>query len=227
MEWFETVFRAGVLAYLDGIETHGYIESAYNPEQNDYPGRLARLRALMRQYNNGRELPIYITEAGRPGLVGAKVVPLEQAQHVVRMAIVCKGEGVRVFLPFYGIDYDRPGQFGFLFNKEVDGNPWGTRRCCPKPLVNAMAACALALEGAEPLGRLLGLGDEVWAYRFQRAGQSIVAAWTTGPAREAKLPVTGAAARVLDFEGHEQAVTPRDGAVTVTVSESPVYLLAP
>ncbi len=35
LEWFERVFQAGVLQYLDGIETHGYMEGAYQPEEND------------------------------------------------------------------------------------------------------------------------------------------------------------------------------------------------
>ena len=225
MTWYETVFRAGVLKYLDGIETHAYIENAFDPEQNDYPGRLAKLRALMRQYNDGRELPIYVTEAGQPGLVGAQIAQREQAQQVVRMALILKGEGVRVFLPFYGIDYD--GQmFGFLFNKDVAPNPWGTKRCSPKPMVNGFAACSLATEGAQPAGRLTGLGDDVWAYRYTHAKGSTIAYWTTGASREISLPAAAGALRRMDFVGHLDPLTATAGKVKVTADPWPSYLVA-
>lgn len=224
LTWFETVFRAGVLDYLDGIETHGYVESAYHPEENDFPGKLAGLRALMRQYSHGRELPIYITEAGYRGMLGAGHEYREQAKRLVRTAIICQGEGVQAFLAFFGIDYDHHDCFGFLFNKDVDGNPWATRRCSPKPLVNAMAACSLALEGATPRGREAGLADDVWAYRFDRQGGAVRAVWTTGAPRPVRLAAEGEA-EVMDFLGHRRAVAVVDGSVELVVDDAPRYLL--
>lgn len=224
LAWFETVFRAGVLGYLDGIETHGYVESAYHPEENDFAGKLAGLRALMRRYNHGRELPIYITEAGYRGMLGGGHEYGEQAKRMVRTAIVCQGEGVQAFLAFFGIDYDRHDCFGFLFNKDVDGNPWSTRRCSPKPLVNAMAACSLALEGATPRGRAAGLDDDLWVYRFTRDGRSVTAAWTIGPSQPVRLPAAGEA-EVMDFLGHRRPVEVMNGTVELVVGDAPQYLL--
>jgi len=226
LEWFERLFQAGVLRYLDGIETHGYCERVFTPEENDFPGKLARLRALMRRYG-GRVLPIYCTEAGHPGILGAQITHHSQAQRMVRTAIILKGEGVRVFLPFYGIDYDRAGYWGFCFNKEVDppAGPWSTKRISPKPMVNAVAACVRLLEGAAPKARLRTLGDDVWAYTFTRDGTTITAVWTPGKARTVRLPVGKApSVEVVNLIGHSRRVKASGGAIRLPIDGSPQYV---
>lgn len=227
LAWFERVFEAGVLEYLDGIETHGYLSGVYRPEDNDYPVKIARLNALVRRYK-GCELPIYVTEAGIPGADGAEVVHRSQAERLVRMAIILKGEGVRVFLPFYGVDYDRMGAFGFCFNLDVDppAGPWHSKRVTPKPLVNAMATCVQMLEGATPRRRVRGLGDGVWAYAFAREEQTVVAIWAVEGKRAADVPVPRArTAKVVDFMGHGRTVAVTGGAVQVEAGEAPVYVV--
>ena len=145
-DWFEELFKAGVLQYLDGIETHGYADGVATPEENDYPGKLAAIRALMEKYNHGKVLPIYVTEATFRGVLGTQIIYREQAELVTRLAIILKGEGVRAFLPFYSIDYDRDNWYGFQFNLEVDQHPFATNHVSPKPTVNAMAVCIGELE---------------------------------------------------------------------------------
>lgn len=227
LEWFARIFQAGVLEYLDGIETHGYLSGVYRPEDNGYPEKIARLNALVRQYK-GRTLPIYVTEAGIPGADGAEVVHRSQAERLVRLGIILKGEGVRVFLPFYGLDYDRMGAFGFFFNLDVDppAGPWHSKRVTPKPLVNAMATCVQMLEGAAPRRRLRDLGEDVWAYAFAREGKTVVAVWTPEATLPVSLPVSGKrTAEVVDFMGHKRPVVVREGRVQVEASEAPVYVV--
>ena len=224
--WFESVFKAGVLDYLDGIEMHGYAEGVFTPEENDYPGRIARLNALVKQFK-GRTLPIYCTEAGQPGILGADIVYRSQAQRMTRLAIILKGEGVRVFLPFYGIDYDRSGGWGFCFNLEVVGNPWGTKRITPKPMLNAIAVCAHLLEGAQPRTRIRSLGSDVWAYVFGRDHTTITAIWTTGVERTVEVAVGKRSfVEVVNIMGHSRREPVRSGAVRVAVDASPSYVIA-
>lgn len=226
-EWYETIFQAGALPYLDGLETHGYCSGTYTPEANDFPGRIKRLNELVRRYNHGRALPIYCTEAGFPGLLGAEVVHRSQAQRMVRLSIILKGEGVRLFLPFYGIDYDQ-GCFGFLFNREISGpsGPWNTQRVSPKPMVNAMAACVRMLEGAKPRGRITTLGRDVWAYVFERDGATLTAVWTPGQPTTVKLPVGRVrSVELVDILGHSRRVPAAGGRVEVPIDESPVYVV--
>jgi hypothetical protein len=225
--WMERIFAAGLLEQVDAIESHGYADGGFAPEENDYPAKLAAIRASMRRHNHGQELPIYITEAGIRGLLGAKIIHRTQAQFMTRLAIILKGEGIKVFLPFYGIDYDRDGWWGFCFNLEVDArSPWSTQRIAPKPAVNAMAACAGVLEGTAPVRRVDGLGENIWAYLFDRQGTSILALWSTARQRQLALRVGDARGiEVLDMMGHSSRVAVQNGALDLAVDGSPCYLV--
>ncbi len=226
-QWMDKIFAAGLLEYVDAIESHGYADSGFAPEENDYPGKLAAIRESMRRHHQWRELPIYITEAGIRGMLGSKIVQRTQAEFMTRLAIILKGEGVRVFLPFYGIDYDRGGWWGFCFNLEVDGkSPWSTQRISPKPMVNAMAACAGVLEGAKPVRRINGLGENTWAYLFDRQGTSILTIWNSAGQSRASLKVRdGESFDMVDIMGHSSPLTARNGFLELFLDGSPRYIL--
>jgi len=226
-QWMETIFAAGLLKHVDALECHGYADGGFAPEENDYPGKLAAIRESMRRHNDGQVLPIYITEAGIRGLLGSKIIHRTQAQFMTRLAIILKGEGIKVFLPFYGIDYDRDGWWGFCFNLEVDAkSPWSTQRISPKPAVNALATVADVLEGAAPVRRVDGLGDNVWAYLFDRQGRSILAIWSSVGQKRVSLKGSSLGpVEVLDIIGHSSPVTVQNGALDLMVDGSPKYLL--
>ena len=88
------------------------------------------------------------------------------------------------------------------------------------------SACSLATEGAQPAGRLTGLGDDVWAYRYTHAKGSTIAYWTTGASREISLPAAAGALRRMDFVGHLDPLTATAGKVKVTADPWPSYLVA-
>ncbi len=208
----------------DGIELHAYNEGTFTPEENRLPEKLARLQELLAQYAPGRELPLYVTERGDVGAFGADLIYREQAELGVRAAIILKGEGVKVFLPFYGVDYDR-GCYGFCFNLELDPpGPWGTRRISPKPLASAMAASAWLLEGTSPAGRLKDFGDEVLAYHFTGEGRRVLAFWAPKGTQEIVLPVGSASViTVYDLMGVASTVSPEAGKVRLRIGPAPCY----
>ena len=227
-DWFEDTFKTGVLESVEGIETHAYAEGTYTPEADDLPGRIQRLNALVRRYHGGQTLPIYVTEAGQPGILGSDVVCRSQAERMVRACIILKGEGVRVFLPFYGIDFDRTGYWGFLFNLDVDSpsGPWSTRRTSPKPIVNAVATCVDMLEGTTPQERLRTLEPGVWAYVFKRNGAAITAVWAPDGGRLVDLPANGSSVAVVDMMGRSTTLATKAGTVRVAAGEAPVYVVS-
>jgi hypothetical protein len=226
-QWMESIFAAGLLDVVDAIEAHGYADSGYAPEENDYPGKLGSIREAMRRHHHGKELPIYITEAGIRGVLGSKLTYRTQAQFMTRLAIILKGEGIHVFLPFYGIDYDRDGSWGLCFNLEVDAkSPWSTRRISPKPAVNALATCAGVLEGAAPLRRVTSLGENVWAYLFDRQGTAILAAWSPNGQKHTSIPLDkDDTVEVIDIMGHSSRLAVRNRALELLIDGSPQYLL--
>ncbi len=227
-DWFEDTFQAGVLKFVEGIETQAYGEGTYTPEADDLPGRIQRLNALVRQYHCGQTLPIYVTEAGQPGILGSDVVYRSQAERMVRTCIILKGEGVRVFLPFYGIDSDRSRYWGFLLNLDVDSpsGPWSTRRTSPKPMVNAFATCVDMLEGTTPRERLRTLEPGVWAYVFECEGATITALWAPDCSRLVELPAKGPSVEVVDMMGRATGVATKAGTVRVAAGEAPVYVVS-
>jgi hypothetical protein len=226
-QWMESIFAAGLLEVVDAIEAHGYADSGYAPEENDYPGKLGSIRQAMRRYHHGKELPIYITEAGIRGVLGSKLIYRTQAQFMTRLAIILKGEGIRVFLPFYGIDYDRDGWWGFCFNFEVDAkSPWSTRHISPKPAVNALATCAGVMEGATPIRRVTSLGENVWAYLFDRQGTAILTIWSASGQKQVSIPLDkNKTIEVVDIMGHSSRLAARNRSLELLVDGSPRYLL--
>lgn len=226
LPWFEGIFKAGVLKYVDAIETHTYSRGAFTPEADDLAGSIEGLNALVRKYNQGKSLPVYCTERGDRGLIGGRQAYRVQAQLAVRAAIILKGEGVRFYLPFYGIDYD-DGQYGFAFNLDIDSpnGPWATKRISPKPTVLAMAICVQQLEGARPVARIRSLGTDVWAYKFIRDHTTITAIWTTGASRVLRIPTQGKTVTEIDMMGARNTLAVRAGIVALQVSQSPRYVV--
>ena len=226
-QWMDTIFAAGLLDYVDAIESHGYADKGFAPEENDYPAKLAAIRASMRRHHHGQELPVYITEAGIRGMLGSKTIYRKQAQFMTRLALILKGEGVRVFLPFYGIDYDRDGWWGFCFNLEVDAkSPWSTQRISPKPTVNAMAVCVGILEGARPVRRVESLGKDVWAYLFDKQGTPLLAVWSAGDTQEISLRLENpSSVELVDIMGHSASRPVQNGMLKLKLDGSPQYLI--
>ncbi len=134
-----------------------------------------------------------------------------------------------LFLPFYGIDYERSDGFGFLFNLDVDApsGPWSTRRTSPKPMVNAVAVCVDMLEGATPGGRVPGLDPGVWAYEFRRGDTTITAVRAPAGEKAVTLEVGSSSAGVVDMMGRRASVAATAGTVRWVAGEAPVYMVCP
>jgi hypothetical protein len=223
--WLEEVFKAGLAKTVDALSIHGY--HAAPPERAGLPEKIARLNQLTRRYA-GKVLPIYSTEIGYPDTVGSERDVLAQARYITRLSIILKGEGLKVFLPFYGIDYDSY-HFGFCFNREMDHpwGPWSTKKISPKPAVPALAQAARILEGARPVKRMALPAGEDWGYQFDDAGRSIFVLWTIGPAKTLKVPVGQASAvEVQNMMGRSERLATPGGIAEISVDGSPRYILA-
>ncbi len=225
LAWYERIFKAGALKYLDAIETHAYDDGVFSSEENQTDLKLAGLRALVSKYNGNRSLPIYVTERGVPGVLGSKMNYREQAELMTRSCIILKGEGVKVFLPFYGTDYDAAA-FGFSFNLEMEGpgRPWATKRISPKPMVNAVATCVRQLEGAAPTERIRSFGPDVWAYSFLRGTEKTLVIWTTGSSRTVSVPASGALVQGVSMMGVTSSIPCLSGHAAIEIGSAPVYL---
>jgi hypothetical protein len=82
------------------------------------------------------------------------------------------------------------------------------------------------LEGAVPVRRITGLGENVWAYLFDRRGTPILALWTPGSERRVSLRADhDGPVEVLDIMGHSARMTVKDGVLELSVNGSPQYIV--
>lgn len=229
LEWNEPVFKAGILKWVDGYLCHAYHSGP--PETAGVVEKFAALRQMMRRFNEGKVLDIYVNEAGYGSVFGTQSLHRQQADWLVRFSLILKGEGCKAYYPFYPIDFSPSGVglFGFNFNldKEVEsGKHFLARRTSPKPVYPALAACAELTEGSLPVGRLQVLQNGTWGYVFEKDGKPIVAVWQVDRPMALDLPAGAVeTVQVFDLMGNGAEHSVSNGLVHLTVSSSPQYIL--
>ena len=216
--FIEKIASLGVLEDSDIVSVHPY-RYPRTPEESDLIGELKRAADLLRRF--GKPLPLWVTEVGYPTHKGEKgSAPLRQAQMLVRTYLQCVASGVVEKVVWY--DYRDDGEdpaynehnFGIL-----------RRNLEPKPAYVAFSVMTAALESlkfAEPLS----LGKGVIAYRFQSPDRSktAIAAWTISGEQSVSLPAS-APVTALDMAGVKRSLRPLAGNVSLTLTESPMFVL--
>lgn len=225
MAWWRPFFDAGLTKYVDAISLHMYHTSP--PESSGLVQYIRDLRAAVRE-RAGRDLPIYTTEWGFVSEVGSTNRLRETAEATVRSNIIAQGEGLRASLVFYAYDYKPSWGIAFNLDPDFERRRWDPPRIAPKPATSALATQLAVLGRARPLGRVGGLGEDVWCYRFERDGKPVWAVWTPGEPREVSLPV-GPLRRVevVDIMGRGRTLTATGGTVRLGISSSVVYVRPP
>jgi hypothetical protein len=208
------LYRIGGLDYLDAVTYHPYVAV---PEMlaADIQGAKARIR----EYNNGEDHPIWLTEFG--WTASGALSEETQANYLVRAEVIALANGIeRLFwydLVNDEVDGSHEGNFG-LFRRETSVLPFE-----PKP-----AAMAQGLLIRKVLDKEFTSADEVanaYSYVFGTGDTATRVAWSTSAAPisyTASGPVT-----VTTAMGTATTIDPVDGVVTVTLGEEPVYVEGP
>jgi hypothetical protein len=223
LPWYQKLFEAGILKYVDAINTHLYL--APPPETAQIPERLKDFHSLIRQYNNGKDLLVYGTEVGYQSMVGSDDQIWEQAKLHVRSAILYKGEGVAVYYPFYGYDFHSEDTgWGVCFNLNPK-KEFGPKEISPKPAVPALATCVKLLEGSQPVQSLHFLDRDVWGYVFNKQGVPVLALWAPFFNKRLVLPVGEVSSvKKTTMVGSEQSLSVENGTVALDLDSSPIYI---
>jgi hypothetical protein len=174
-EWLSGIFKAGLAGYIRAFNMHGY--HAPPPEKSKVAERIRALRALVRSFNGGHDMDIYCTELGYRSQYGMEDRHKEQAQWHVRAAAILKGEGLKVYYPFYSYDYKGDNSWGVCYNLD-DKLSWGPKSVSPKAAVPALAVCIDQLEGADPVSELPYFGPDIYAYLFRKDGEPLLTLWS-------------------------------------------------
>ncbi len=224
-DWNIPLFEQGLCKYIDAYNCHGYHTPP--PEDDNVVPNLRRLQKMIKQYNNGKPLDIYCTELGYRSQFGSHDKHKEHAQWHARIATILKGEGVRVYYPFYSYDYrGADNSWGVCYNL----NPklgWGPKHVSPKAAVPALAVCANELEGTEPVSDQPWFGRDIWCYIFKEieSGKPVVVIWSVHNKHKLKFPAGNVKSlQVTNIMGHRSNIKVNNGFATLDISPSLLYI---
>ena len=210
LPWFEDLFGAGALAFMDAVVIHPYVGVPEDAEKD-----VAALQDLIARSNRGGQpKPIWATECGSadPGHPGRQ----DMARYLVRLLTILRSTGVERIHWYLMRDY---GGFttGLL---HADNDPLG--RYVPTSAYPAYANLVQQLHHARFVRRE-GTDLRTRDYVFDKEGRDLRVVWSTGSpwtlVFKTKSPLV-----ITDIMGNSHVVRPREGAVTVVADKDPVYI---
>jgi hypothetical protein len=173
-EFFETVFRSGLLAEIDAVSVHPYRGSNPETAHADYE----RLRGLIARHAPAgrRDLPIISSEWGY-STHEKGVSEATQARYLTRQWLSNLAAGVNLFI-FYDWKDDGP-------DPKENEHRFGTVRqdLTPKPSFEAARALIAGLNGHAFRHRLAGASPSDWSLLFQKgdSDELAVVSWSSDP----------------------------------------------
>lgn len=216
-DFIEGVLKAGGAECMDALSVHPYRYP--RPPEDGMGDDLAKLRAMMDSYG-AKDLPIWITEIGWPTHKGSTgVSPERQADMLVRAYIESIAAGVEtIFWYWFGNDGPDPTynehNFGIRY---ADGSP--------KPAYVAYQTMTNHLQGEE-FSRSLQIGDSLRAHLFTKGESEVAVLWCTDGVRTRSFRVGEEVAVASGLSGDRggRVLSPVNGVVTLTLTETPCYL---
>lgn len=212
--WLTDFYKAGGLNLVDAVSFHPY-DSLGAPEYLD--ASLQQAEARIKEYNNGKAKPIWLTELGWTNFVNPRS---DQANYLVRAEAISFANGVSKFFWYDLVDHTPDptiqGSFG-LFSAATPTVP----AFAPKQAAMTQAIMTRQIAGKEFASRD-GLGETTYSYAFGKGAQTTRIAWATKAASIAfasSRPIT-----VTDAYGKPMTIKPVKGTVTVPLGEVPVYV---
>ncbi|MBN1512912.1 MAG: hypothetical protein JXB13_12935 [Phycisphaerae bacterium] len=200
--WFDEALAAGLLAHCDGLSLHTYTKAAEDPEYwSEWITQLSKRYADT--YNQGRAVPLYITETGWFTHAGAGIDFQVQADYVARLYLLA-----RTIPAIRGIWY---------FNLENDVFGLCNGSGSPRAAYWAWKDCIALVSHGSYLGQMETGNANVRVLRFRMPdGEEVWAAWTRTQRgfhdRRYNSLVTG----YLDLHLHSEEHHPEPLRVTMT-----------
>ncbi|MGG1638381.1 S-layer homology domain-containing protein [Paenibacillus sp. NRS-1760] len=227
LNWIEGVLKgvgegedknAG-LKYLDAVSVQTYMD----PNAPDEVfAKLEGLKTLIKQYNDGKLVPIWVTEFGSPTHQSAKGVDEKtQANYLPRGFVTGMGLGVER-MSWYdfmndGLESDyNEHNFGLVRHKD---DPMGAYT--PKPAYASYAAMSRQLAGAA-FDQIEQFGDPIKSNLFTQGGEALRVVWAQK--KTAAVIETDNNLEITDFMGNTEIYTPHNGKIYMTLTGEPFYI---
>jgi polysaccharide biosynthesis protein PslG len=174
--WLEKIIQLGALQYSDAISIHSYNYSDKFPERGPEAcsAWMTSVQNMLKKYNNGKEVPFYVTEMGWPTHVGKRgTEPELSASYLARLYLLARTS--KSFRGIWWYDFQDDG-----WNAEHNENNFGIVRpdLTPKPSYYVMADISDLIGRGQYLDRLKTEDDQLWILRFRHAGQDVWVMWS-------------------------------------------------
>lgn len=206
--YLQKLFAQGAMPFLDAVSVHypNYIEI----EIDD-------LRKIIKAANGGLEKPIWVTEFSTFAFNTAD--QYAKASYVAQAAV--RMLSARVDRMYYYLLMD-DGNFPYMGLVGSASLTYGKFR--PHPSLIVYANVIRQISGATYQSRF-ATSPSVYALRFQRGADQLLALWSTRPVRVAIS--TGSDLQMTDMMGGTSTITPVDGKVSMALNKDVRYIVGP
>jgi hypothetical protein len=217
-DWIEACFKKGLLKWIDVLSVHPYRSQPPETVIKDYE----KLRELIKRYApQGKEVPIISGEWGYSNINWDKARLSEetQAQYLAREFLVNLHQRIPVSIWY---DWKNDGT-----DRNEREHHFGTVMHDLKSKAAYVAAKTLssALAGYSIDSRLDLGSDKDFAFKLINGNHRAIAIWTVGGEHQATLQTPSGKGTLIDMLGKRKEESWGENTLTLTVSQSPQYLL--
>ncbi|HSW00114.1 MAG TPA: hypothetical protein VLI39_08080 [Sedimentisphaerales bacterium] len=235
--WLEEVVKLGGLAFCDAVSIHSYNYSDKFPERGPEACSvwMTGVQAMLRTYNDGKDVLFYVTEMGWPTHVAKNGTDPElAASYLARLYLLARTSPS--FKGIWWYDFQDDG-----WNPQYNEDNFGLVRpdLTPKPAYHVMADIAPLVAGGEFVGSLDTKDDSLRGLRFKVGAKDCWALWsaddkdrqvilqTESPERPLTIQQTGSDVRAVNW-GFRDWTSRRNGPaanqVSLVVGPRPVLI---
>jgi hypothetical protein len=198
-----TAYQHGIKDYFDVLNTHPYTWHDL-PEEGGYVGKIEAVRNVMNQY--GDDKPIWVTEIGWNGVEFSKYDGTSMLKYLCQTypahnaRSTSEEDQARAYARLYLISTSVPavervyffGMGDLVMNGPLWGQPdhdevnymelvgrsEGDTQLRPKPAVDSLRTVVEMIGETTYKGRIEMDSSQIWALKYQRDSEAIVALWS-------------------------------------------------
>lgn len=209
LSWYQKLGNRGALAFMDALDIHPY------PKTAEYlDGRIRALSDLTLAVT-GQRKAIIATEFGDLSNGPSKAHDL--APSLVKYATTMAAEGVMRMYWYSMVDNPGEPEYGLLARDGFDLRP--------KPAYASYANLIRQIDG-RPFIRRETTDPRDRVYRFEDQRGPVLVAWSSEGTAALRIATTGPV-QITDMFGNAQSLSPRNGAVSVRIDDTPIFFSGP
>jgi len=174
--WFEKIIQLGALDYCDAVSIHSYNYSQKFPQRcpEACSAWMTDVQQMLRKYNDGVDVPFYVTEMGWPTHVGkGGTDPELSGSYLARLYLLARTSPS--FRGIWWYDFQDDG-----WNPQYNENNFGIVRpdLTPKPAYYVMADISDLISRGEYVGYVKADDKDLRVLCFRHEGHDVWALWS-------------------------------------------------